>query len=177
MGMNRAFQIFLQATCFLLVAASVRAEDIDLFLGLPAGSSDAPNVLFVIDNTANWSQTGDDGRAAWLTEQMEERRLGRNELARESGISETSITRILRHDHIPSPGLIRHLAAFFRADPDTVMEIAGLVRLSDLPVDVPPDVRDLARRLYRLDPRDREEIVRQFDGILRLVEGRPRRLS
>ena len=115
--------------------------------------------------------------AAWLAEQMAERRLGRNELARESSISETSITRILRHDHIPNPGLIRRLAAFFRADPDTVMEIAGLVRLSDLPAEVPPDVRDLARRLYRLDPRDREEILRQFDGILRLVEGRPPRPS
>ena len=44
-----------------LFVASVRAEDIDLFLGIPGGTSSAPNVLFIIDNTANWSQTNDDG--------------------------------------------------------------------------------------------------------------------
>ncbi len=113
--------------------------------------------------------------AGWLKEQMAEQRLGRNELSRESGISEASITRIIRYGHIPKPDLIRRLAAFFRADPDTVMELAGLVSLSDLPPDVPPDVRDLTRRLYRLDPDDREEVLRHFDGLLRLVEGRPRR--
>ncbi|MEH6637498.1 MAG: hypothetical protein V7700_18415, partial [Halioglobus sp.] len=32
------------------------AEDIDLFLGWPAGSSPAPNILFIIDNTGNWTQ-------------------------------------------------------------------------------------------------------------------------
>jgi transcriptional regulator with XRE-family HTH domain len=115
--------------------------------------------------------------AQWLAEQMAEQRLGRNELSRQSGISEASLTRILRYGHTPNPNLIRRLAAFFRADPDTVMELAGLVRLSDLPPDVPPDVRDLARRLYRLDPDDREDVLRQFDGLLRLVEGRPRRPS
>lgn len=31
------------------------AEDIDLFLGLPASEIDTPNVLFIIDNTGNWS--------------------------------------------------------------------------------------------------------------------------
>ena len=36
------------------------AEDIDLFLGWPAGSSPAPNVLFIIDNTGNWTQPFQD---------------------------------------------------------------------------------------------------------------------
>jgi type IV pilus assembly protein PilY1 len=31
------------------------AEDIDLFLGLPASEIDTPNVLFIVDNTANWN--------------------------------------------------------------------------------------------------------------------------
>lgn len=35
---------------------SLRAEDIDLFVGSPADSNDVPNVLFIIDNTANWTQ-------------------------------------------------------------------------------------------------------------------------
>jgi transcriptional regulator with XRE-family HTH domain len=106
---------------------------------------------------------------------MAEHNLGRNELAERSGLGRTTLTRIMRHGHVPAPAQLRRLAAFFGADPDTVMEIAGVVRLSDLPAELPPDVRDLARRLYRLDPADRDAILRQFDGILQLVEGRPRR--
>ncbi|TDG12364.1 pilus assembly protein PilY [Seongchinamella unica] len=53
-----------------LSAGIAVAEDIDLFLGLPASSTDAPNVLFVIDNTANWAQTSSvTGNAIWDSEQ------------------------------------------------------------------------------------------------------------
>ncbi len=38
----------------LLAGAAVRAEDIDIY-SLPPGAADLPNVLFVIDNSANWS--------------------------------------------------------------------------------------------------------------------------
>jgi len=41
----------------LALNAPARAEDIDLFAGAdPAGSAGNPNVLFVIDNTSNWSR-------------------------------------------------------------------------------------------------------------------------
>jgi type IV pilus assembly protein PilY1 len=40
---------------FLLMFRPVFAEDIDLFLGLPASEIDTPNVLFIVDNTANWN--------------------------------------------------------------------------------------------------------------------------
>jgi type IV pilus assembly protein PilY1 len=43
--------------------SSVRAEDIDIFTGTPA-SVNAPNVLFIIDNTANWSQAFTNEMAA-----------------------------------------------------------------------------------------------------------------
>lgn len=39
----------------LLAMPFAHAEDIDLFTGVDAASSDLPNVLIVIDNTANWS--------------------------------------------------------------------------------------------------------------------------
>ena len=39
-----------------LLAAPSHSEDIDLFVGAQATSQDLPNVLFVIDNTANWNQ-------------------------------------------------------------------------------------------------------------------------
>jgi len=39
----------------LTLSAQARTEDIDLFLGIPASAADAPNVLIVLDNTANWN--------------------------------------------------------------------------------------------------------------------------
>jgi type IV pilus assembly protein PilY1 len=43
------------------------AEDIDLFMQ-PVGTAGVPNVLIVLDNTANWSRTV-DGQAIWINEQ------------------------------------------------------------------------------------------------------------
>lgn len=40
----------------LQLATTAHAEDIDLFTGFNQTSTDAPNVLFVLDNTANWNQ-------------------------------------------------------------------------------------------------------------------------
>src|SRR6266851_1960901 len=34
----------------------VRADDIDIFLGTSGGSADAPNIIFLIDNSPNWSR-------------------------------------------------------------------------------------------------------------------------
>jgi len=39
-----------------LYHCSPRAEDVDLFVGNPADSNGLPNVLFIVDNTANWTQ-------------------------------------------------------------------------------------------------------------------------
>lgn len=55
----RIFKGFL-ATAMALLMTNVQAEDIDLFVGVPAGEeSELPNVLFVVDNTANWGNGKD----------------------------------------------------------------------------------------------------------------------
>ncbi len=43
----------------LQLAAPARAEDIDLFTGYTPAVTDLPNVIFVLDNTANWNQPFD----------------------------------------------------------------------------------------------------------------------
>lgn len=43
------------AISLLLAVPFTHAEDIDLFTGVDTASSDLPNVLIVVDNTANWS--------------------------------------------------------------------------------------------------------------------------
>jgi type IV pilus assembly protein PilY1 len=45
------------ATAMLILGlGSAQAEDIDLFVGYNQTTTSAPNVLFVLDNTANWNQ-------------------------------------------------------------------------------------------------------------------------
>ena len=52
---NRFFKSLL-TTALLIFHLPAPAEDIDLFVNATGTSSNAPNVLFIIDNTANWEQ-------------------------------------------------------------------------------------------------------------------------
>ena len=45
----------LVAVVAIFMHASVFAADIDLFLGPTPSATDIPNVLIVLDNTANWT--------------------------------------------------------------------------------------------------------------------------
>jgi len=53
--MKSAWMKILLVAFSLLVHLSSSAEDIDLFVGASPTAADAPNVLFIIDNTANWN--------------------------------------------------------------------------------------------------------------------------
>lgn len=46
------------------LAHKVFAEDIDLFVGVPSSSTGAPNVLIILDNTANWNDAFTNEMAA-----------------------------------------------------------------------------------------------------------------
>ncbi len=50
----------LACVSMLVASPALHAEDIDLFVGSSVTAGDLPNVLFVIDNTANWSQSATD---------------------------------------------------------------------------------------------------------------------
>lgn len=43
------------ATALLIIHLPGMAEDTDLFVGTPPSATDAPNVLIILDNTANWN--------------------------------------------------------------------------------------------------------------------------
>jgi len=44
----------------LFIASTLQAEDIDLFAGVPSSVAEAPNVLVILDNTANWNAPFDN---------------------------------------------------------------------------------------------------------------------
>lgn len=56
MRMLRNLQAILTLAIGATLASPVLADDIDIFLGRSAGTGDAPNVMFLIDNGPNWSR-------------------------------------------------------------------------------------------------------------------------
>jgi len=63
--MNRIFSLL--ATALVTFGVTATAEDIDLFIQPPSTQADVPNVLILLDNTANWSRTV-DGQAIYINE-------------------------------------------------------------------------------------------------------------
>jgi type IV pilus assembly protein PilY1 len=59
--------ISLLAAAVLTLGATATAEDIDLFVQPPTAVAEAPNVLILLDNTANWSRTV-AGQAIYINE-------------------------------------------------------------------------------------------------------------
>ncbi|MDP1605972.1 MAG: PilC/PilY family type IV pilus protein [Rhodocyclaceae bacterium] len=59
----------LLAAAFALLVFHLPAmgEDIDLFVGLPPSATDTPNVLIIVDNTANWNTAFDNEMAALVS--------------------------------------------------------------------------------------------------------------
>jgi type IV pilus assembly protein PilY1 len=58
------FQRLLASCALCLTPVAALAEDIDLFVGTPPNSADAPNVLIIMDNTANWGKQFTSEQAA-----------------------------------------------------------------------------------------------------------------
>ena len=58
----------LLAAVLISVSTAVLAEDIDLFVGAaPPNAADAPNVLIIMDNTANWTAAFANEKAALVS--------------------------------------------------------------------------------------------------------------
>lgn len=65
---NHSLKKLLAAAFALLVFhLPAMGEDIDLFVGLPPSTADAPNVLIVLDNTANWNTAFTNEMAALVS--------------------------------------------------------------------------------------------------------------
>jgi type IV pilus assembly protein PilY1 len=62
--MKNHFLKYLLTGVLLIFHASSHAADTDLFVGIPPSPTDLPNVLFIIDNTANWNTAFSNERSA-----------------------------------------------------------------------------------------------------------------
>ena len=56
MNTLRTLRLALACVGATLLAPSVMADDIDIFVGTSGGTADAPNIMFLVDNSPNWSR-------------------------------------------------------------------------------------------------------------------------
>lgn len=93
----------------------------------------------------------------WLKHEMDARGLSQSELARRSGFTPTSVSRILRRERLPGVDFCRGVARAFGMTDIQVLEIAGLATDSGLPK-FSPIVEAAAAMLNDLSEEDQEEI-------------------
>jgi len=65
--MQKILQVIAASIVLLAYLSPSFAEDIELFVGTPAATTDIPNVLIVLDNTANWNTTFASEKAALIS--------------------------------------------------------------------------------------------------------------
>lgn len=105
----------------------------------------------------------------WLRDRLRERGLSQQQLAAQAEIAAGMIARIER-GHVPSPKVLVKLADFFGEDLGTLLEIAGVLRLADLPEERRAELKNMTSRLCRLPARDRGTILQQIGALLDLIE-------
>ena len=95
----------------------------------------------------------------WLKDHLRARNLNQQQLAAQSGVAASTISRMM-HGQIPGPEIMVALADFFGEDVDALLESAGVLPLGALPGGLPPELKGLPGRLFRLPKSDRAAILR-----------------
>jgi transcriptional regulator with XRE-family HTH domain len=109
--------------------------------------------------------------AEWLKGTLKDKGISQNKLAKGCHISPGTITAI-KYGHIPSADIVTAIARYLGADPDTVLEIANIVELSDAPKELQPRWKGFYRRIHRLSDTEQEAILSQAERLLVFFEKR-----
>jgi transcriptional regulator with XRE-family HTH domain len=107
--------------------------------------------------------------AEWLKAKKRATGQSQRYIASKTHIAAGTISAIV-HGHVPSPDIVKTLAAHFGDDPDTVLEIAKIVRLSDGASELPEDWRALYRRASSLNEAQQTFVKEQLAHYLAFFE-------
>lgn len=117
--------------------------------------------------------------ANWLKRRIEERGLSLRAASTYSGLSPTTIHRLVTEpERTPDPETCHKLAQFFKVDPDYVLAMAGhriaqvpperrdyspeVLQLMDTIASLPPELQVAAVRITRRTIEDLEDVVSQY---------------
>jgi type IV pilus assembly protein PilY1 len=106
MNSYRIWRLVLLIAAILLGAVS-RAEDIDIFTGTTDANVDLPNVIFVLDNTSNWSRQAQKWPGGLAQGQSEARAI-KNALADKIGKVNVGIVEYVTGGGGGDDGYVRH---------------------------------------------------------------------
>lgn len=104
--------------------------------------------------------------AKWLQLKLLQHNWSQAELARRSHVSEATISRVLLRGNIPGPDIVKAIADALGESTDLALELAGIVRLNDIPTDVTTEQRELFRELAKLAPEERKLVLEQLGTMI-----------
>lgn len=113
----------------------------------------------------------DSSLAAWLKRKKDETNWSQRKIASKAHIATGTVSNIL-DGHIPGVDIIQQLAKVFGDNPETVLEIAGIVQLSDVPADAAFQEKNTIRRIRQFPPEDQQWAWEQIEATLRFVEAK-----
>ncbi|MCG6985309.1 MAG: hypothetical protein LJE61_08955, partial [Thiocapsa sp.] len=96
------------ATGLLCACALTRAEDIDIFVGGTVTESSKPNILFVLDNSANWSRNSQHWQPSGVVQGQAEVRAIRNALADLTDKVNVGVMMYSTQEPYTNSGYVRH---------------------------------------------------------------------
>jgi transcriptional regulator with XRE-family HTH domain len=93
----------------------------------------------------------------WLSEELKERRWQQKDLAEAAGVSDSTITLVLKGERRPGPDLCNGIARAFRLPPEMIFRKAGI--LPALPEEDDELARMLVEGFKRLSIEKRREVL------------------
>ncbi len=99
----------------LIACLPVHAEDIDIFVGGTGAATSKPNLLFVLDNTANWSRNDQHWLPQGTTQGQAEVRAIRNVLTNLTGKVNVGVMMYATNEPNVNSGYVRHALQFLDA--------------------------------------------------------------
>lgn len=112
------------------------------------------------------------GLSALLRGQLEKLGINQSELGRRAHVSSGQMTNVMRYGMISGPEIVKALARAAEIDEETALQVAGISHPADVPQEIPEELRDFVRRLYRLSLQSRQHVMNTAYIALRQEEKR-----
>ncbi|MCL4299477.1 MAG: helix-turn-helix domain-containing protein [Anaerolineae bacterium] len=100
-----------------------------------------------------------DELKAWLSQELERRKWSHTELARQAGLSQAMVSRILSGERNASINFCHKIAAVLGEPPEKILRLAGILPSSPTPEE-DPTLTELQDLIRNLPPAKRREVLR-----------------
>lgn len=100
-----------------------------------------------------------DSLRHWLSQELERRNWSHNELARQTGVSQSYVTNILNGKRKPSVNFCNRVAKSLDVAPAYLLSLAGLLPGEPTPADPGPITSEILQIVEALPPEKRRQLL------------------